>query len=171
MRRLPGIARASLLLVLAFAGAVRAADPARTPPTELWIPLGGETFRLELALDPGARRRGLSGRSDLQAGRGLLFVLPRRQPMAMVMRDCAHPLDVAFLDSGGRVISIHQMRPESPRRPGESASQYESRLPEYASETPAQFAIEVAGGRLSALGVRVGDRIPFDGEALIAWAR
>ena len=63
------------------------------------------------------------------------------------------------------------MRPEPPRGRAESLSQYESRLPEYASEAPAQFAIEVAGGRLSALGVRVGDRIPFDGEALIAWAR
>ena len=31
--------------------------------------------------------------------------------------------------------------------------QYERRLPEYRSGAPAQFAVEVAGGRLAQLGV------------------
>ena len=40
--------------------------------------------------------------------------------------------------------------------------QYERRLPEYPSGAPAQFAVELAGGRLAQLGVGVGTRLVFD---------
>ena len=51
------------------------------------------------------------------------------------------------------MVALHAMPPEPPRRAGESAMQYERRLPEYPSGAPAQFAVEVAGGRLAQLGV------------------
>ena len=89
----------------------------------------------------------------------------------MVMRDCPEPIDVAFLDGEGRVVALHAMRPELPRQAGESAMQYERRLPEYRSGAPAQFAIEVAGGRLAQLGVQVGTRLAFDAADLARRAR
>jgi uncharacterized membrane protein (UPF0127 family) len=89
----------------------------------------------------------------------------------MVMRDCPQPIDVAFLDAEGRVVAVHAMSPEPPRRPGETSYQYERRLPEYPSGAPAQFAVEVAGGRLAQLGVGVGSRLAFDSTALASRAR
>jgi uncharacterized membrane protein (UPF0127 family) len=158
------------LLVLAPAHAAAAGGEA-PPPIVVWVALGGETFSLELAADPAARHRGLSGRSAIARNAGMLFVLPHPERFAMVMRDCAEPLDVAFLDARGRVVALHEMRPEPPRRADESPFQYEQRLPSYTSGEPVQFAVETAGGRLRELGIAPGDRIPLDTEGLVRRAR
>ncbi len=159
--------RKPLLLMLALAcGAPGAADL-----EVVWVAIGGETFQLELALDPVTRYRGLSGRDSIPRNGGMLFVMPRSEPFAMVMRDCGVPIDVAFLDSGGRVVAIHEMRPEPPRRRDESPTEYEARLLTYPSGEPARFAIETAGGRLRQLGLAVGQRIPLDTAGLVQRAR
>lgn len=156
-------------LVILAAAACAAADDER--PEIVWTSLGGETFSLELALDPEARHQGLSGRGEIARRSGMLFVLPRPQPFAMVMRDCPAAIDVAFLDARGSVLGIHEMQPEPPRRSGETPFQYEARLRVYPSRGAVQFAIEVGGGRLREVGVEVGDRIPLDLTGLVARAR
>ena len=113
------------LLLLAAIG-VACAESERTPAPEIsrpetaWIEIAGEPFELELALDPQTHYRGLSGRQSIARNGGMLFVnsVPRSQ--AMVMRDCPIAIDVAFLDLGGRVVAIHSMQPEPPRRPDEA---------------------------------------------------
>ena len=156
-------------LVLVAAAAAARADGAAAQV--LWVPLGGESFRLELALDPEARQRGLSGRARIAANEGMLFVFPQPRPLAMVMRDCPVPIDVAFLDADGVVVAVHEMRPEPPRAPGETPWAYEARLPQYPSPAPAQLAIEVAGGRLRQLGVSPGSRVALDTRMLLGWTR
>jgi uncharacterized membrane protein (UPF0127 family) len=101
----------------------------------------------------------------------MLFVLPRPQSFAMVMRDCPAAIDVAFLDARGTVVGLHEMKPETPRRPDETAAEYEERLPAYPAPGPVQFAIEVAGWRLGQLGVKVGDTVPLDVAGLVRRAR
>ena len=83
------------------------------------------------------------------------------------MRDCFVPIDIAFLDATGSVVATHEMQIEPPRRPDEHDLDYEARLRRYSSRGPAQFVIETAAGRLAEVGVRVGQRIPFDGQSLI----
>ena len=168
MQRRPGAplrARAAALALLLLALVAAAA------PEVVFVRLGDESFTLELALDPARRMRGLSGREEIPRHGGLLFVLPRPQPFAMVMRDCPVPIDVAFLDGDGRVVATHEMRVEPPRRPEESPFAYESRLPVYESGAPVLFAIETAGGRLREVGLAVGGRVSLDGAALVARAR
>ncbi len=140
-------------------------------PEIVFVALGGQSFQLELALDPATRFRGLSGRGEIARHGGMLFVLPRPRPFAMVMRDCPVPIDVAFLDEAGRVVAIHQMPSEPARGPGESARDYEERLPVYPSGQPVQFAIETAGGRLAQVGLGVGDVVPLDVQGLASRAR
>ena len=159
---------ALVCIVLAMAAAARADSAA---PPALWVPLGGESFRLELALDPETRQLGLSGRARIAPTEGMLFVFPAPRPLAMVMRDCPVPIDVAFLDASGVVVAVHEMRPEPPRAPGESRFAYEARLPQYPSPVLGQLAIEVAGGRLRQLGIEPGDRIALDTGMLVGWAR
>lgn len=171
----------SLATALAAVFAFACSEPAAEAPAAIdapaalaetiFLPIGGETFALELALDPATRQRGLGGRSGLSRNGGMFFAFRSPAPRSMVMRDCPEPIDVAFLDSEGRVVALHTMPPEPPRRPGESAMQYERRLPEYPSGSPAQFAVEVAGGRLAQLGVQVGSRLAFDTAALARRAR
>ena len=149
-------------------------SPPKTPPElpeSLWVEIAGEPFELELALDAASRHEGLSGRLSIEPNGGMLFVNTVESSRAMVMRDCGIPLDVAFLDFSGEVVAIHEMRPELPRRPGESRSEYESRLRVYRSAAPAGFAIETAGGRLDEIGLRVGDRVVFDIASTLDLAR
>lgn len=157
-------------LAFALAFACREPEPAAAGET-IFLAIGGETFALELALDPATRQRGLGGRTGLSRNGGMLFAFGSPRPLAMVMRDCPEPIDVAFLDGEGRVVALHSMPPEPPRRAGESAMQYERRLPDYPSGAPAQFAVEVAGGRLAQVGVRVGTRLVFDAAELARRAR
>jgi hypothetical protein len=140
-------------------------------PEALWVEIAGEPFELELALDAATRYQGLSGRLAIEPNGGMLFVNTVESPQAMVMRDCAIPIDVAFLDFSGEVVAIHEMRPELPHRPGESQSEYESRLWVYGSGAPAGFAIETAGGRLDEVGLQVGDRVVFDIASTLDLAR
>lgn len=152
-------------LALAALGLVAwAASPALAQGGLPTVPatIGGQRFRLEVAADPQAMHRGLGGRHVIPPLGGMLFVYPAPGPLAFVMRDCPIPIDVAFLDPDGRVVNVHTMGPEPPRRPGESAAAYEARLPSYPSTGPAQYAVELAGGRFAELGVGPGDRIEID---------
>lgn len=133
--------------------------------------LGDKRFRLELAADEPTRIKGLAGREALAEDGGMLFVFPEPLGLAFVMRDCVIPIDIAFLDSSGRVVATHTMKVEPPRRADESAEAYEARLPRYESRFAAQFAVEVRAGTLEKLGVRSGDVVKFDAPALKRRAR
>ena len=160
-----------VLLLVAACGAPEPTAAAAGKREVAFVSIGGETFTLELALDPATRQRGLSGRGELARHEGMLFVLPTPRPFAMVMRDCPAPIDVAFLDADGRVVAVHEMAVEPPRAPGETPMAYEARLPLYPSGEPVQFAIETAGGRLREVGLAPGSRLPLDRAGLVARAR
>jgi uncharacterized membrane protein (UPF0127 family) len=147
-------------------------DPgAPSRPETLRVVIAGEPFELELALDPSTRHRGLGGRRTIDRSGGMLFAFPRAFPQQFVMRDCLVPIDIAFLDSEGRVVAIHEMQTEPPRGENENDAAYESRLRVYRSAFPAQFALETAGGRLRDVGLLVGQRIAIDVRALAQRSR
>ncbi len=176
-RTLALASRIALSAVIAlFAAACGDSDVPRSDvgvrvPTRARVEMAGERFSLELALDPATRHQGLSGRSEIPSDGGMLFVFPSSHSLMMVMRDCPVPIDVAFLDESGAVLAVHAMGVEPPRRPGERPYAYDARLPTYGSGVPARFAIETAGGRLSEIGLRPGDRVVLDARSLIARAR
>lgn len=90
----------------------------------------------------GSRLRGLLGTRSLSPGQGLLLV-----PCTSIhMFFMAIPLDVAFLDAGGRVIAVYKNL--KPWRM--------SRL-----HPEAFAALELAAGTFEAAGLKVGDRLGF----------
>lgn len=155
------------------------APPAATAPTTPAAPnaearapemaavtIAGQKFSLEAALDDPVRIKGLGGRTEIAPRGGMLFVFPYSLELSFVMRDCVIPIDIAFLDSAGRVVAKHTMQPEPPRAENESPQDYENRLKKYSSRFAAQFAVEVKAGTLDALGVKEGDLLRFDAEGL-----
>jgi uncharacterized membrane protein (UPF0127 family) len=151
-------------------GESRAAPAAAGPSVEgrVLVRIGSATLHVEIAADARTQYRGLSGRDVIDPGGGMIFIYPTPRPLTFVMRDCPVPIDIAFLDPDGRVISLHTMQPDPPRRQGEAAAAYEARLRRYPSPLPAQYALETAGGRLRELGLRSGQRVEFDRRALLA---
>ncbi len=159
-----------LVLVVQLSGC-NASTEKNSPADTVWVEFASRRFALELAADSATRHRGLGGREQIARNGGMIFVFPRAALRGFVMRDCLVPIDIAFLDEAGRVLSVESMQVERPRAPRESRRDYESRLPSYDSPAPALFAIEMAGGRLGELGLRVGDAILFDRESALGRAR
>ena len=133
-------------------------------PTHQRVELGGEEFKLELAITDRQRATGLMGRESVPDHGGMLFVFPGEAHRSFWMKNCLIPLDVIFLDGRGRIVSITTM-PVPP--PGDPTP------PTYSSRWPAQFAIELAAGRADQLGLEAGERIdlPLDSlKQLAQWA-
>lgn len=146
------------------------------------VKIAGQSFYLETALDDPTRFRGLSERTSIEPDGGMLFVFPdRRDPSlgGFVMRDCPIPIDILYVDKGGRIVSTFEMVPEAPRDPskGEGTAKdpnnipYNSRLKQYTSRYPYYFVIELREGSLKKLNVKEGDMVEFDREGLLKLAK
>lgn len=105
--------------------------------------VAGET---RVADRPWSRLRGLLFRPPLGEGQGLALV-PCKGVHMWGMR---YPIDVAFMDSGDRVVALH---PDL--QPG-------SRTPLHRG---ARWALELPAGTLEATGTRIGDRVTLETDA------
>jgi len=137
------IAVALLLALLAAAGCDR--------NKETYVTINGHRWDVELATTPERRFLGMSGRDDVPAGTGMLFIFRDSQPREFVMRGCLVPLDIAFIDEGLRIVAVHTMAVE-PDLAGRK---------KYRSGKPAMYALEVAAGALGQAGINVGDMVTF----------
>lgn len=150
-----------------------AGDDAPADGTHAKVTVNGRVFNCELALDNDARFKGLSGRTDIPAEGGMLFVFPDYAVgvQDFVMRDCPVPIDIIYLDGSGRVQASYQMQVEPPRgpeegKPGEINMKYEQRLKRYSSRFPSQFVIELKGGTLPSLNLQTGQKVELDAGGL-----
>jgi uncharacterized protein len=170
----------AFLGLVAAAGGLRGCDDRNADDEDyLRVRLDGRMYRLEIADTPDKRIQGLSGRTEIPANGGMIFIFPRRdvRVQSFVMRDCLVDIDIIYLDPSGRVVAMHEMKVEPPRGPGEGQPgdltnrAYEDRLTKYSSRFPAQFAIEIRGGSLPTMKLREGDKVDLPLEALKARAR
>lgn len=129
------------------------------------VTLADRQFRLELALTPAQQYQGLSDRDQIPSDGGMLFVFSQPEEMAFVMRGCLVPIDLIFIGPGGRIVSLHRMQVEpDPDAP-------DSQLIRYPSAWPIQFALELKGGTLDHLELKVGQKIDLPLDALKRRAR
>ncbi|MFW2372043.1 MAG: DUF192 domain-containing protein [Gammaproteobacteria bacterium] len=103
-------------------------------------------LELEVAATPEARNCGLSRRTSLSENHGMLFVVPDPIILDFWMRDTHLPLSIAFVNDGGRILSIQAMQPMQTRQ-------------HYRSPEPVPYAIEVNRGWFAEHGIGVGDII------------
>jgi len=151
------------LLVVTASGCDRA-NPPTADRTTIEAVIGGQRFRMELALDDSSRYQGLSDRDSLDSDAAMLFVFPSPRKTAFVMRRCRFPIDLLLIGPGGRVDRTHRMTVEPADTP-------EAELKRYPSDGEVQFAVEFAGGTLDRLGVEPGQRLDLPFEALKRRAR
>jgi uncharacterized membrane protein (UPF0127 family) len=127
------------------------------PSRVVWVSRGTSAqeigrFTVEIADTPEAWRRGLMERPALAPDGGMLFLFPEVAPRAFWMLNTLIPLDILFADADGRILNIHENVPPCPPP---------SLCPTYNSVAPAQYVLEIAGGRARMLGIRAGDRLHF----------
>lgn len=137
---------------------------------EAVVTLDGREFTLKIAADEASRARGLGGVEHLAPDEGMLFVFPNARLRSFVMRDCLIDIDIIFLDAAGRIVAMHHMPAEEPKKPDETQYDYEMRLAKYASRFNSKYVIEIQGGMLEQLNLKTGDLVELDTQALDALA-
>lgn len=166
--RMTGLAAgmASVLVLGACVSTPGCAKPAASVEGHERVEIDGHEFSLELVADNASRTVGLGGRESVPEDGGMLFSFPDARVRHFVMRDCLVDIDIIFLDADGRIVAMHHMPVEEPRRPGETQMEYELRLPRYSSRFNARYAIELRGGMLENLDLQPGQKIELDTERL-----
>lgn len=116
---------------------------------------GRHELALEVARTSRQRRQGLMERPSLPANTGMLFTYDEQQPAQsrFWMFKTYFPIDIAFLDKRGRVLSMETMPPCTRQRED---------CPRYPAGVPFWMALELNAGAFDAMGVEVGDRLEVD---------
>lgn len=109
------------------------------------VTIKGHVFKVAVASTIEEQRVGLMNVKPDELGQdeGMLFVFPQEGPLSFWMKNTITPLDIAFMDSRGRIVKTHTMKPLD--------------MTSHPSVKPARFALEVHAGRLAALGIAEGD--------------
>ncbi len=110
---------------------------------------GEHTISVVLALDPSARAQGLSGTKELAPDHGMLFIFPYAGKYPFWMKDMNYPIDIVWMDSHGRVITV------APNLSPESYPQ------QFAPIAPARYVLEISAGTAMADGITEGTVLEF----------
>jgi uncharacterized membrane protein (UPF0127 family) len=135
-----------LLLLLLATGCDHASGdggPSNLPTTKMQ--LGSKQFTLEVADTDATRQYGLMRRDSMPADHGMIFVFAREQELGFWMKNTRIPLDIIYVNSAGKVVSVKQMKPYD--------------LTAVPSGGAAQYAIELNKGAAEAAGVKAGETL------------
>lgn len=105
---------------------------------------------VEIADTPAKRARGLQYRSELGEREGMLFVFASEERQSFWMKNTLIPLDLIFIGRDRTIVGIVEQAAPLSTEPLEVGS-------------PSQFVLEVPGGFCRRYGVRVGQKVRFEG--------
>jgi len=130
------------LLCLAYAAAGEELSEYGNP--FIWVTLGNVRVKAEVVASPEKLYLGLGGRPELAEGRGMLFIMPRREVQDFCMRNMRFALDFIWLGPG-RVAGLTQ-----------NVSPLDQEAC-YRSPEPVAIVLEVPAGFCERHDIRVGD--------------
>ena len=109
--------------------------------SEKTISIGGVTLQVEIAQTPKEKATGLSHRSSLAEGRGMLFVFEGESDHSFWMKDMHFLIDIIWINTEKRVVHI-----ERNIAPDTYPQSFRSPIPaRYVLEVPAEYAQDVIG--------------------------
>jgi uncharacterized protein len=135
--------RTLVRLALVAATVAPLTAPAQLPI--LTLNAGIHLIHAEVANTFDARMTGLMHRKTLGAGNGMLFVFPHASVQCMWMRNTFVPLSVAFIDEGGVILNIADMKPQTEDS--------------HCSTAPVRYALEMNQGWFAGKGIKPGAKI------------
>ncbi|MCL5784403.1 MAG: DUF192 domain-containing protein [Patescibacteria group bacterium] len=148
-----------LILVIAIAFFVYRANPSVSnlpfvPAATVFreVQINNAKLKVEVADTAEKRSQGLGGRQSLGQDEGMLFVFPSPGTHAFWMKGLTFPLDFIWI-RGGKVIDL------TPNVPPPASGQPDSTLPIYQPKQDVDKVLEVNGGTIQRLNIKVGDMI------------
>lgn len=102
---------------------------------------------IELATTNAARERGLSGRENIPANYGMLFVFPQAGNYGFWMRDMKTSIDIVWLASDSTILGIEE---------GVSPDSYPHA---FFPPSPARYVLETRAGEARVQGWSVGTHL------------
>ena len=129
------------------------AAAAAAPPQPVCTLPDGYRVSLEVAVSEEEREMGLMFRDSLPPDAGMLFLFDRDGIWPFWMKNTFIPLDLIWLDDGGRVVEIKANVQPCYRDP----------CPSYKPKAVASAVLEVNGGAAARHGVEVGSTLGFEG--------
>ncbi|MGL4490029.1 MAG: DUF192 domain-containing protein [Rhizobiaceae bacterium] len=118
--------------------------PLDPSPMTVTTQKGRTEIKVEVARTSEERSRGLMFREKLAEGHGMLFVFEEPDMQSFWMKDTPEALDIIYIASDGKTVSIHKAEPLS--------------TDPVPSGGPAQFVLELAYGEANRIGLMPGDR-------------
>jgi hypothetical protein len=113
--------------------------------------LGERTLTLEVANTYETREKGLMRRDSMASDHGMIFVFKDEERRGFWMKNTRIPLDIVYIDSAGKIVSIHQMKPHD--------------LHSTPADGPMKFAIELNKGVAAKLKLAAGQQLEIPAEA------
>lgn len=110
----------------------------------------GTNIPVYLADTPRVRTRGLSNKTYLPEGEGMLFVFEESGVYSFWMKDMNFSIDMIWIDQSGKVVHV------------ESDVAPETYPTLFTSTEPALYVLEVNAGFTAQKGIRVGSMLNFE---------
>lgn len=145
--RSAAIALTALLLMAGNAQAQDAPAPVvyDSDPIVIATDAGPVSFRVELAMTPEQRARGLMHRKSMPENVGMLFDFGQTRIVSMWMRNTYLPLDMVFMTEDGTIVTI-------------AADTVPLSEEVISSGEPVRYVLELNSGIAAARGIAVGDK-------------
>lgn len=117
------------------------------------VTIGATTVAVEVANTDAARSLGLSGRTSLAEGSGMLFIFDTPGNYGFWMKDMNFPIDILFIDASGGIVSIAA---------DASPAGYHQDPPQvFYPAAPAKYVLEVPAGFAARHGIKAGQTAAF----------
>ena len=112
----------------------------------------GNCFDVELAITAKERTYGLMFRKELDADKGMLFIFEDEKEYSFWMKNVLIPLDMVWINKEKKVVFISKNN-----QPCKSSG-----CPSVNPDKKAQYVLELNGGTVDKIDLKVGDSLIFN---------
>ena len=114
-----------------------------------------QCFRVETAITPEQRAKGLMFRQSLDQDKGMLFVYPESGEYSFWMKDTYIPLDIIWIDEDQTIAYIN-----------ENSQPCQGDCLNINPSVQAKYVLEINGGVAKGIGIKEGSQLVFSQDII-----